>query len=104
MRWLLARQDSHDEMWVGIRGPLRTEGVDDILEDRARMAGIRHIWPHLLRHTFGPMFLKNGGDVFHLQRLLGHSSLEMVRKYVLLADTDVMESHRRNSPVDRMKL
>jgi site-specific recombinase XerD len=59
--------------------------------------------PHVLRHTFARTFLANGGDVFSLQRILGHSpaSLEVTRRYVYLLDDDLRETHRRASPVDR---
>jgi hypothetical protein len=45
-------------------------------------------------------YLINGGNVFTLQKILGHESLEMIRKYVYLASGDVKEKHRRFSPMD----
>ena len=58
--------------------------------------------PHALRHFFALSFLKNGGDAMSLQKLLGHTSLEMVRRYVNMTDDDVMAKHRLASPLDRM--
>jgi len=60
--------------------------------------------PHTFRHTFAKNFLLNGGDVFTLQKILGHSSLAVVRMYVDMASEDVQIQHRRYSPVDWMKL
>ena len=60
--------------------------------------------PHVLRHTFARSFLQNGGDVFSLQRILGHSptSLQVTRRYVDLVDDDLRAIHRSASPVDRL--
>ena len=60
--------------------------------------------PHVLRHTFARSFLQNGGDVFSLQRILGHSpsSLQVTRRYVDLLDDDLRAVHRNASPVDRL--
>ena len=59
---------------------------------------------HRLRHTFAANFVTAGGNVFALQRLLGHSKLDMTRRYVYLVDDDLAEAHRKASPVDRMAI
>ncbi|MBI3547970.1 MAG: tyrosine-type recombinase/integrase [Elusimicrobia bacterium] len=68
---------------------------------KAGIQGVR-VSPHTLRHTFATQYILNGGDAFSLQKILGHSSLDMVRVYVDLANRDVALQHRRFSPIDRM--
>jgi len=71
-----------------------------------KIAGIRGIRcsPHTIRHTAAVNFLRNGGNVFVLQRLLGHTSLNMTRHYCELADVDVQRAHATASPVDNLML
>jgi integrase len=41
---------------------------------------------------------------FTLQRLMGHVTLEMTRRYARVADTDCIEAHKKASPVDNWRL
>ncbi|MGP4061813.1 tyrosine-type recombinase/integrase [Halobacillus sp. H74] len=68
---------------------------------KAKIEGVR-CSPHTFRHTFAKMSVQNGADVFHLQAVLGHTSLDMVRNYVNLFSRDVFESHRKFSPVEKL--
>lgn len=43
---------------------------------------IPHLHPHTLRHTFAVNFLRDGGDIYKLRRLLGHSSIVMTERYL----------------------
>ncbi|MEX2556099.1 MAG: tyrosine-type recombinase/integrase [Actinomycetota bacterium] len=70
-------------------------------ERRASIQGVRSS-PHTLRHTGAKRFILSGGDVFTLQKLLGHRSLAMVRRYVELAAAGVRRQHERHSPADTL--
>ena len=86
--------------------PLSKDRMDNLMRKYGRRAGIAgvRISPHTLRHTAAVTFLRNGGDVFSLQRMLGHSSLDMTRRYCQLADVDVKRAHMTASPVDNLGL
>jgi len=70
----------------------------------AKRSGVYRLHAHLCRHTFATRFLINGGDVFSLQQILGHSTLEMVRHYVNLASSHITIQHQKYSPLDRINL
>lgn len=57
------------------------------------------LYPYQFRHTFALEFLRNGGNSFALQKTMGHADLNMTKRYVALADTDVKEQHQMASPV-----
>lgn len=67
---------------------------------RLHITGVRFSF-HTLRHTFAVNYIRNGGDVFRLQRILGHSSLEMTRRYVNLQTSDLQAVHSRLSLLSR---
>jgi integrase/recombinase XerD len=64
-------------------------------------AGIK-LSPHALRRTFATLALKAGMNVFQLQGLLGHSSLEMTRRYVAMLDEDLVDAHKKHGPIDNL--
>ena len=96
---------SEDRVFLNLDGsPMTETGLKLIMKRLGVSAGVPRLHTHLLRHTFAVNYLMNGGDVFTLQQILGHTSLEMVRRYVNLANAHVMTQHQRFSPVDRMNL
>lgn len=64
-----------------------------VLRLKAKAAGIAHLWPHALRHTFGTRWLQAGGDIYKLSQVMGHSSVTMTeRVYVHLLKEDLRPS------------
>ncbi|MFC1914716.1 tyrosine-type recombinase/integrase [Chloroflexota bacterium] len=85
--------------------PLDIRGVTLMVRRIGQKARVNSVHVHRLRHTFAISFLRAGGDVFSLQYLLGHSTLQMTQRYLqsLNAD-DAMNAHRRFSPMDNLKV
>jgi integrase/recombinase XerD len=94
-----------DNFWLRRGGqPLPASRIEKLVTMYGRKAGLTRCYPHKLRHTSSVMFLRNGGDVFSLQRKLGHQSLVMTRHYSNLADSDVRDKHLRYGVADRLKI
>jgi len=95
----------HDEdyLFLSADGVSLTRNTVEQMFRRIKIAAnVPNFHPHACRHTFSVQYLVNGGDAFSLQKILGHTSLEMTRKYVNLASGDVKEKHRRFSPMDNL--
>lgn len=78
--------------------------IYDLVRQYGMKAGIKGVRcsPHTLRHTGAKRFILNGGDVFTLQKMLGHTTMYMVRRYVQLSNLDVRQQHARFSPADSL--
>jgi site-specific recombinase XerD len=96
----------NNRLFLTIDGePLSANAVKHMLKAWGKAAGVPRLHAHLCRHTFATNFLtSNCGDVFRLQQILGHTTLEMVRRYVHLASAQAMVKGRPASPLDRMGL
>lgn len=68
-------------LWIGYRGRMTRKGVPAMLNKRSGEAGIRHVHPHQLRHTWADRWLRAGGNEGDLQRLGGWESAEIMRRY-----------------------
>ena len=84
--------------------PMSRHGLLKLIYRLGRKAGVPDVHPHKFRHTFALNYLINGGDAISLQKLLGHTSLDMVKRYVNLANDNLQEIHQRASPVENWKL
>lgn len=104
-RYLAERNDDSPSLLLSKQfQPMTRNAVRVLLAKLGQRANVQGCHPHRFRHTFAIQYLRNGGDMFTLQRLLGHSSLEMVRHYLALARSDDATAHKSASPVDRWQL
>jgi integrase/recombinase XerD len=60
--------------------------------------------PHTLRHTFAVTFLRNGGDIYVLSRILGHSNITTTTVYLRSLGIEALSSaHQKFSPLAVMR-
>jgi integrase/recombinase XerD len=101
----LRGSDQHDYLWITDMGnPMNPRGFQERLTLYGRQAELNsvRVSPHTFRHTCAKMYILKGGYILSLQKLLGHSSLEMVRHYVDLWGSDLQQMHRKYSPVESL--
>ncbi|MFE4202077.1 tyrosine-type recombinase/integrase [Aneurinibacillus aneurinilyticus] len=73
------------------------------LHNYAKKAGVaKAVHPHLFRHTSATLFLEAGGDLRHLQILLGHKDLRMVMRYTHLSKSSLKNQHNQYSPLNQV--
>lgn len=83
--------------------PITDSTIRDLFRKLKKGTLIPRLRPHLLRHTFATRYLENGGNIYDLQRILGHTSLEMVKKYLHLTTRKTVQNFVNHSPLDNLK-
>ena len=58
--------------------------VDKSFQTILRTVGIKDFRFHDLRHTFASWYMMNGGDLYELAKILGHSNIKMTERYAKL--------------------
>ncbi|WP_066307835.1 tyrosine-type recombinase/integrase [Bacillus sp. FJAT-29814] len=94
---------SNDYVFLSYEGEKIGEStVRDNLRVCGQIAKItnKRVSPHTLRHTGALFYILNGGDPFSLQRILGHSHMNMVRRYVQMTNMDIQNQHNTHSPLN----
>ena len=86
----------------GDKGEKRT--YQEMLARYNNARGVNKTSAHLYRHTFAKKWILNGGDIFRLQKILGHSDLAMVREYVNMFGNEISLDFNRFNPLDNMDI
>jgi integrase len=77
----------------GAEGPLNRYAVDRWVKRIGRRAGIGHVHPHRLRHTFATQAINRGMTIDVIAALLGHRSLDMTRRYAQISNRVVANEY-----------
>ncbi|UWG98007.1 tyrosine-type recombinase/integrase [Dehalobacter sp. DCM] len=66
-----------------------------------RKRGVQKTSVHLFRHSFAKNWILAGGDIFRLQKILGHQSIEIVKEYVNMFSDDLKRDFDRYNPLEK---
>lgn len=84
--------------------PLQANNFEANVRKYAKRVGLKNVHPHVFRNNFAKRFLMNGGDIYTLSRILGHSSVTVTEQaYLDLTQEDLAELYRRHSPLKNMR-
>lgn len=77
--------------------------VQDAIAMYNKKRGVEKHSVHLFRHTFAKLWILNGGDIFRLQKVMGHADISTTRQYVNLYSTEIQKDYERFSPLDNLR-
>ena len=90
-------------LWIGRTGDRLTYwGLRMILQRSAKAAGVPAPSLHSFRRAFALGALRAGVDLVSLQRLLGHSDLSVISRYLRQTQDDLRRAHEKAGPVDNL--
>lgn len=81
-------------------GKLHPSALESAIKKYNLKRGVNKTSLHLYRHTFAKKWILKGGDIFRLQKILGHSSLEMVKQYVNMFSDDLKIGFSQFNPLE----
>lgn len=105
LRYLRHRRNlaDTDPLWVNEEGQrLSPTALRAVLIRRAIDANVPAPSPHMFRRGFAITVLRNGCNLVTLQRLLGHSDLSTISRYLKHVQGDLAAAHAKMGPVDSM--
>lgn len=84
--------------------PLTTDGLRTSIVRYNKRRGVHRTGIHKFRHTFARMYLVEcEGDPLRLQKILGHTTLEMTKHYAKLFDADIVKDRNERSPLEKLR-
>lgn len=81
---------------------LTRDGAITLMRKYHLSRGVEKTSLHVYRHTFAKNWILNGGDIFRLQKILGHSSMDMVKNYVEMFNDDLKKDFEEFNPLDNI--
>ena len=103
-RYLRMRRSPRPELWLARTGkPMDRNSLWEVLAYRSERAGIKHVYPHMLRHSHAAWWLEAGGNIMDLKENMGHSSIKVTERYLeYMANERAREARRQYAPGNRL--
>lgn len=102
--YLSKRKDLGGGLFAPVRGngektktdELTPRSIQRMIKVYAAKAGImKHVTPHVLRHSFATDLLNNGADIRSVQIMLGHANIATTQIYTHITDAHLRETHKK---------
>lgn len=102
IEYLAIRKGSlEDYVFCNLEGKqLTKDALNNIISKYNKQRGVEKTGVHLFRHYYAKNYIQNGGDCLKLQKLLGHTTLEMTKIYVELYGNDLQKDYNKFNPLD----
>jgi site-specific recombinase XerD len=78
--------------------PLSKSCVRLVIDRAARAAGLGHVHPHQIRHSFATHLLDHGADLIAIKTFLGHADISTTQIYTHVSQTKLRETLERCHP------
>lgn len=99
VRGALLKNKESDRLFISRTGrPLDRASLFNIVRKYALIAGIKGVFPHMLRHSFATHMLAGGADLRVVQEMLGHSDISTTQIYTHLEKDRLKSVHSRFHP------
>lgn len=83
---------------------MQVNNFESNLRKYAKRVGLKDVHPHCFRNNFSKRFLMNGGNIYVLSQILGHSSVQVTEQaYLDLDSRDLQKQYMAFSPLANMK-
>lgn len=92
------RKGDNEKLFLSLNRPykpLNISGIEILVRELGRKAGIERIHPHKLRRTFATTALKRGIAIEQIQQMMGHEKVETTLVYAQVDQEDVKHMHHR---------
>lgn len=105
-RWIQYKDRYRDSEYLFCTNkgkPIQVCNFEANVRKYTQRVGLKNIHPHCFRNNFAKRFLMDGGDIYTLSKILGHSSVTVTEKaYLDISTDDLREMYQKHSPLENM--